>query len=289
MAELLQPPEIPVNGTAPPPVIPTENPSKRQRRPSVRLGEIGDQPATLSYDSYRRNKAWSDTRYRYYPSQKDHKDTGTTSGKSSKTRALTNFGNGHETLELGDKIVNGGELKGKRGGTKRVRSNWVSRVDEGGFDKFSGDEWGRDFDGERSESPMKEHSPVNSFLGNHEKDGSFLGMRRGIGDHGGVELLEGEGPSDTDGREWKSRMSVDGNGGTSGGDRGRCRSLEDGVRMWLGGLGLGRYEPIFEIHEVDEDVLPLLTLEDLKDMGINAVGSRRKLYSAIQKLGRGFS
>jgi hypothetical protein len=29
-------------------------------------------------------------------------------------------------------------------------------------------------------------------------------------------------------------------------------------------------------------------LEDLKDMGINAVGSRRKLYSAIQKLRKGF-
>ncbi|KAF4390502.1 hypothetical protein F8388_005999 [Cannabis sativa] len=47
--------------------------------------------------------------------------------------------------------------------------------------------------------------------------------------------------------------------------------------------------PVFEIHEVDDDVLPMLTLEDLKDMGINAVGSRRKMYSAIQKLGKGFS
>ncbi|TVU44167.1 hypothetical protein EJB05_03602, partial [Eragrostis curvula] len=56
------------------------------------------------------------------------------------------------------------------------------------------------------------------------------------------------------------------------------------VKTWLDGLGLSRYAPVFEIHEVDDEVLPLLTLEDLKDMGIGAVGSRRKMYAAIQKL-----
>ncbi|XP_062213031.1 uncharacterized protein LOC133913783 [Phragmites australis] len=59
-----------------------------------------------------------------------------------------------------------------------------------------------------------------------------------------------------------------------------------GVKAWLDGLGLARYAPVFEIHEVDDEVLPLLTLEDLKDMGIGAVGSRRKMYAAIQKLRR---
>ncbi|KAG8095084.1 hypothetical protein GUJ93_ZPchr0012g21115 [Zizania palustris] len=57
-----------------------------------------------------------------------------------------------------------------------------------------------------------------------------------------------------------------------------------GVKTWLDGLGLSRYVPVFEIHEVDDEVLPLLTLEDLKDMGIGAIGSRRKMYAAIQKL-----
>ncbi|KAG2533834.1 ankyrin repeat and SAM domain-containing protein 6-like [Panicum virgatum] len=57
-----------------------------------------------------------------------------------------------------------------------------------------------------------------------------------------------------------------------------------GVNAWLHGLGLSRYAPVFEIHEVDDEVLPMLTLEDLKDMGIGAVGSRRKMYAAIQKL-----
>lgn len=61
-----------------------------------------------------------------------------------------------------------------------------------------------------------------------------------------------------------------------------------GVRMWLNDLGLRKYAPLFDIHGVDDEVLPLLTLEDLKDMGINEVGVRRKLYSSIQKLERLF-
>ncbi|KAG2239639.1 hypothetical protein Bca52824_091597 [Brassica carinata] len=64
--------------------------------------------------------------------------------------------------------------------------------------------------------------------------------------------------------------------------------MMSGVKIWLRELGLGRYWPMFEMHEVDEEVLPLLTLEDLKDMGINVVGSRRKMFCAIQKLGRVF-
>ncbi|KAK6127811.1 hypothetical protein DH2020_038448 [Rehmannia glutinosa] len=63
----------------------------------------------------------------------------------------------------------------------------------------------------------------------------------------------------------------------------------NGVRVWLNRLGLSKYAPLFEVHEVDDEVLPFLTLEDLKDMGINAVGSRRKMYRSIQKFGEGFS
>ncbi|XVE54651.1 hypothetical protein DITRI_Ditri03aG0099200 [Diplodiscus trichospermus] len=56
------------------------------------------------------------------------------------------------------------------------------------------------------------------------------------------------------------------------------------VRRWLEDLGFGRYAGIFEMHEVDEETLPLLTLDDLKEMGVFAVGHRRKLYNAIQQL-----
>ncbi|KAJ0105344.1 hypothetical protein Patl1_18958 [Pistacia atlantica] len=56
------------------------------------------------------------------------------------------------------------------------------------------------------------------------------------------------------------------------------------VRGWLEELGFGKYAGVFEMHEVDEETLPLLTLEDLKEMGVFAVGPRRKLYNAIQQL-----
>ncbi|KAL9433381.1 hypothetical protein AB3S75_028250 [Citrus x aurantiifolia] len=56
------------------------------------------------------------------------------------------------------------------------------------------------------------------------------------------------------------------------------------VKRWLEELGFGKYAGMFEMHEVDEETLPLLTLEDLKEMGVFAVGPRRKLYNAIQQL-----
>ena len=58
----------------------------------------------------------------------------------------------------------------------------------------------------------------------------------------------------------------------------------NGVKRWLEELGFGKYASVFEIHEVDEEALPLLTLEDLKEMGVFAVGPRRKLFNAIQQL-----
>ncbi|KAJ1411879.1 Sterile alpha motif domain [Sesbania bispinosa] len=269
--------------------------TKRQRRPSVRLGDIGgDQP----YDSHGRRNSSKGWKLSFDHHRKDNKDSNASSGKPSKTRPLTNLS---ETLE-GDEREGGnidsvaiGSWKfrepKKRGSvaTKRVRTNWVPRIDEGGGgggaggegeEKYSGgedvDDGYREFDVENSEqSPI--HSMEDLGVDGHNRR-SFKGREH----HDGIEL---SGPSDNDARDWKC-------GGTSG-DRnengGRVRSGEDGVRIWLNGLGLGRYAPVFEVHEVDDEVLPMLTLEDLKDMGINAVGSRRKMYCAIQKLGKGFS
>jgi len=56
------------------------------------------------------------------------------------------------------------------------------------------------------------------------------------------------------------------------------------VPSWLWGMGMGRYAAAFEAHEVDAEVLPWLTMDDLRDMGIGAVGARRKLFCAIQRL-----
>jgi class 3 adenylate cyclase/tetratricopeptide (TPR) repeat protein len=53
---------------------------------------------------------------------------------------------------------------------------------------------------------------------------------------------------------------------------------------WLKSLGLEQYEPAFRENAIDADVLPKLTAEDLKDLGISAVGHRRKLLEAIAAL-----
>ena len=56
------------------------------------------------------------------------------------------------------------------------------------------------------------------------------------------------------------------------------------VADWLRKLGLEQYEPAFRANEIDERVLPRLTAEDLKDLGVSLVGHRRKLLAAIAAL-----
>ena len=207
---------------------------KRHRRPSVRLGEIGDQPAAAL------------TKHGKGPS------------RGSRTRPITNLGTldeeGDEVENLDNLAIGNWKTKGAK--SKRVRTNWVSKIDEGEGNNVDGEGgFSKEFEMEEEQSP------------DHSLERVPQNIRARIGDDG-VEL---DGPSD--------------NGAHSARGWGR----EDGVRVWLNGLGLGRYWPVFEIHEVDEEVLPLLTLEDLKDMGINAVGSRRKLFCAIQKLNKVFS
>jgi class 3 adenylate cyclase len=53
----------------------------------------------------------------------------------------------------------------------------------------------------------------------------------------------------------------------------------------LDGLGLGQYGQAFRDNEVDERVLPSLTAEDLKDLGVMLVGHRRRLLDGIAALG----
>ena len=53
---------------------------------------------------------------------------------------------------------------------------------------------------------------------------------------------------------------------------------------WLRSLGLERYEAAFRDNEIDDTVLPSLTAEDLKDLGVGIVGHRRKLLDAIAAL-----
>jgi class 3 adenylate cyclase/predicted ATPase len=53
---------------------------------------------------------------------------------------------------------------------------------------------------------------------------------------------------------------------------------------WLRSLGLEEYEAAFRENKVDAAVLSKLTAEDLKDLGVAAVGDRRRLLEAIAAL-----
>ena len=50
---------------------------------------------------------------------------------------------------------------------------------------------------------------------------------------------------------------------------------------WLRSLGLERYEAAFRENEINERVLPSLTAEGLKELGVTALGHRRMLLDAI--------
>ena len=53
---------------------------------------------------------------------------------------------------------------------------------------------------------------------------------------------------------------------------------------WLRSLGLEQYEATFRANAIDDSVLPSLTAEDLQELGVGAVGHRRKLLNAIAAL-----
>jgi class 3 adenylate cyclase len=56
------------------------------------------------------------------------------------------------------------------------------------------------------------------------------------------------------------------------------------IAAWLRKMGLERYEQAFRENEIDAEILPKLTADDLKDIGVTTVGHRRKLLEAIAAL-----
>jgi class 3 adenylate cyclase/predicted ATPase len=59
------------------------------------------------------------------------------------------------------------------------------------------------------------------------------------------------------------------------------------ITAWLHRLGLEQYEPAFRENDVDAEVLPELTADDLISIGVTSVGHRRKLLAAIAALRTG--
>jgi class 3 adenylate cyclase len=59
------------------------------------------------------------------------------------------------------------------------------------------------------------------------------------------------------------------------------------VARWLRSLGLEQYAPAFEQNHIRRELLPSLTADDLKELGIASVGHRRELLEAIVRLRTG--
>jgi hypothetical protein len=53
---------------------------------------------------------------------------------------------------------------------------------------------------------------------------------------------------------------------------------------WLQKLGLGQYAHRFAENDVNFGILPYLTDQDLKELGITSLGHRRRLLLAIAEL-----
>ena len=60
--------------------------------------------------------------------------------------------------------------------------------------------------------------------------------------------------------------------------------MTDDIQHWLKGIGLSEYIDAFVENAVDHELLPHLTNEDLKDLGIGRLGDRKKLLLAIEQL-----
>jgi class 3 adenylate cyclase/predicted ATPase len=56
------------------------------------------------------------------------------------------------------------------------------------------------------------------------------------------------------------------------------------VADWLRALGLAQYEPAFRENEITAELLPSLTAEDLRELGVIPVGHRRRLLDAAALL-----
>ena len=69
---------------------------------------------------------------------------------------------------------------------------------------------------------------------------------------------------------------------------GKVRDVRPGcnvdIAAWLRSLGLEQYEPAFRDNAIDGEILRRLTAEDLKEIGVTALGHRKRLLEAIAAL-----
>ena len=83
----------------------------------------------------------------------------------------------------------------------------------------------------------------------------------------------------SDSREFTSARSSGIFAGTTAGSFAGSAAMQQ-IADWLQKLGLVQYAQLFAENEIDVSVLPHLTDQDLKDMGV-PLGHRRKILAAI--------
>ncbi|KAA8542357.1 hypothetical protein F0562_023507 [Nyssa sinensis] len=304
--------------------------SKRQRRPNVRLGEVGDVSAAFACGiSHKTKEIFGQKRWKHdflNPKESDYNpicgfpqqmseftvsDPGVSprisadmqqnreNNNPNSLKSVFEFASSDE-VDVSKSKLNFGNITRKCRLMKRRRRNT-----EGNCGVFSG-AWNSKISPEISIENRKEYGgkDVGGFTSNICLDTYEVNGFRDFSDH--ETPATSKEASQNDINEPTSNVQTQGisneflkEGACYEGNNGfpqsfgECDKLKvshssvNSVRRWLEELGFGKYAGVFEMHEVDEEALPLLTFEDLKDMGVLPVGPRRKLYTAIQQLKRG--
>ncbi len=60
--------------------------------------------------------------------------------------------------------------------------------------------------------------------------------------------------------------------------------MSDDIAQWLEGLGLGQYAQAFADNDIEHDLLPKLTDDDLEKLGVASLGHRKRLLTAFEEL-----
>ncbi|XWS47905.1 hypothetical protein CRYUN_Cryun13aG0026100 [Craigia yunnanensis] len=303
--------------------------SKRQRRPNVRLGEIGDASAAFACGFSQKtkeslvHKSWKPD---FLNSQENELATAVEFSKGNSPDFLISYpgvsprisadlqqnreNKNPNSSKLGFDLVSVDEIGVMKSslnfGTITRKSRVMKRRgrSKGGNNCAFGSAWtwssklSPQFSGEdRKEHGEKEfmgigsnacadYYPDNGFqdISDHETPATSKNVCEHDVDEPGYDSWQQGNANDF----WKDACYEGNEVFLKSGDiwdqtRYTCNDVTS-VRRWLEDLGFSRYADIFEMHEVDVETLPLLTLDDLKEMGVFAVGHQRKLYSAIQQL-----
>lgn len=261
------------------------NPKRqRQRRTNVKLGEIGDVSASLSYKYFMKpqveNKRWDPEPEKtmagsYLVSPRDTIDTHSWENLNPNPRK---YDLGVEGTDMGNPNMGFGMVNRKR----RLKKNRTWSMRSSGM-VTSG--WHCKFGPEVGEDNKKASEYDNS---NCHFDNVYGHLGHEMWDKNGGSCYGNSTSSSL--RKESNCTPLDGGRHDSIGNSKKLKAgstLANGVNEWLVDLGFSKYAGLFEKHEVDEEALPLLTYEDLKEMGIIAVVTRRRIYTAIQLLSKG--